>query len=381
MEIEVKLVRKIDLERDILYKEKTPKKVRNSNFEILRLISMLLIVVHHFAHYGTFDELSVFSTSKLAIDLLKLGGKVGVDIFILIGSYFLVGKKFKLAQPVYLLVIGFAYSASGYLIALLSNQATLGFVDIYRNLFLIPSQYWFLNAYVMFLCIVPLLNFVVKGFSKATLAKVIVVMTILWAILANLTDEQYGYSRLGFFAYLFLISSYIKLYLPEKEENIKKVKASLLKFVGLSFAVILLINCIGIWYPPALSWTEKIFLENNFLTLAIAVTTFLLFKNLPPRRSKGINYLASATFGVYLIHENIHVRPWLWHAVDNASINGGLGILVFGILYGLLIFVACLLLSLLVNRLEPIFSYVTNLICIALNSLNDKVNKVLDKVD
>ena len=40
---------------------KTDNKFRNSSFELLRIISMLLIVAHHFVVHGKFDLTASFS--------------------------------------------------------------------------------------------------------------------------------------------------------------------------------------------------------------------------------------------------------------------------------------------------------------------------------
>ena len=54
------------------------------------------------------------------------------------------------------------------------------------------------------------------------------------------------------------------------------------------------------------------------ISLWIAVSSFMLFKNLRVPQSRIINTLGAATFGVLLIHANSDVmRTWLWKdAVD-----------------------------------------------------------------
>lgn len=58
------------------------KRHRYSNIELLRIISMILIVAHHFSVHGGFDFSSTsFSVNRLYIQFLAMGGKIGVDIF------------------------------------------------------------------------------------------------------------------------------------------------------------------------------------------------------------------------------------------------------------------------------------------------------------
>ena len=67
--------------------------VRQSNFELLRIISIVIIIAHHIAFHGGFEyPTEVVSINKLWIQFLLLGGKIGVDLFILISGYFLISS-------------------------------------------------------------------------------------------------------------------------------------------------------------------------------------------------------------------------------------------------------------------------------------------------
>lgn len=73
------------------------KKQRNSNLELLRIISMFLIVLGHFAWQTNWSVNNDTSLIRLgAIHCLWIGGKLGVNLFILISGYFLINSKFKL---------------------------------------------------------------------------------------------------------------------------------------------------------------------------------------------------------------------------------------------------------------------------------------------
>ncbi len=76
------------------------KRHRQSNIELLRIISMILIVAHHFSVHGGFDFSSTsFSVNRLYIQFLAMGGKIGVDIFVIISGYFLItSNKINIAK-------------------------------------------------------------------------------------------------------------------------------------------------------------------------------------------------------------------------------------------------------------------------------------------
>ena len=80
------------------------KNQRNSNLELLRILSMVFIVSCHFAGGGFGDyNLVISNLNNYFIYFLDLFGKVGVDIFILISAYFMINSKFTLKK---LLVLG-----------------------------------------------------------------------------------------------------------------------------------------------------------------------------------------------------------------------------------------------------------------------------------
>lgn len=55
--------------------------------------------------------------------------------------------------------------------------------------------------------------------------------------------------------------------------------------------------------------------QNSIFILIAAVELFLAFTKMKPFYSKTVNTIAASTLGVYLIHENIFMRPFLWQKV------------------------------------------------------------------
>ena len=72
----------------------TNKGMRNSSIELLRIISMVMIVACHFATHSGFTYNShTLSIPRFWLSFIEMGGKVGVDVFILISGYFLITNK------------------------------------------------------------------------------------------------------------------------------------------------------------------------------------------------------------------------------------------------------------------------------------------------
>lgn len=81
--------------------------------------------------------------------------------------------------------------------------------------------------------------------------------------------------------------------------------------------------------------------------LLISLTLFLAFTNLQMNYTNSINTLATATFGVYLIHENIILRPILWiNIFQNYQYQNSLLLIPYSIIVVLLVYAICTVIDL-----------------------------------
>ena len=72
---------------------------RKSNFEILRIISIIFILFHHFFYENVIlDYTSSITINQFISQVLYSLGKIGVNIFILITGYFCINSNFKLKK-------------------------------------------------------------------------------------------------------------------------------------------------------------------------------------------------------------------------------------------------------------------------------------------
>ena len=70
--------------------------MRESNIELLLIISMVLIIMHYFCVHGTFPFTPELTFNKVFLQIFGLGGKAGVVAFVMITGYFMVSSSFKL---------------------------------------------------------------------------------------------------------------------------------------------------------------------------------------------------------------------------------------------------------------------------------------------
>ena len=82
-------------------------------------------------------------------------------------------------------------------------------------------------------------------------------------------------------------------------------------------------------------------------TFLSALSMFMVFYSIKMGYNKWINVIASATFGVYLIHDNRIVRPFLWQTVfKNASYQDSALIIPYSIAVMLLVYSVCTIIDL-----------------------------------
>lgn len=293
---------------------------RNSNFEILRIIAIIFIIAHHFAYhsnlyFGGYEPSILISVNSIYAEFLNQLGKIGVNLFILISSYFLIDKKgFKTKKVlsiffealIFSLVIGFTF--------FIVNQKEFSF-DLLRNI-LFPigsSTWWFITIYLLLYLIHPLLNILINNMNKKLHLFFVILFIAIWSILPTLLGINYAFNYLGWFITLYFLVGYIKKY----DINIKlKPYQSILIGVGV-FVIWFIIKIVIERYTSGGQFINELLRlfsldMNNIIQLGFSLLLFISFKNMKYRSNNVINYIASFTLAIYLFHDHFDIRHFLW---------------------------------------------------------------------
>jgi hypothetical protein len=133
-------------------------------------------------------------------------------------------------------------------------------------------------------------------------------MLTCYTILGSLPGFNVTMNYVTWFGIIYLIASYIRIY-PHPIFSNKEfwIKASIITILMAMVSVIAL----------SLRWNYAGYFFvidcNKIFAVAVAVSTFLWFKNINLSYSKIINIVGGTTFGVLLIHANSHIMTkWLW---------------------------------------------------------------------
>ena len=101
------------------------QKTRISNFEILRIIAMFIIIAHHFVVHGIYPVVqisSVHTFNAAAAVLIGWGGYLGNSIFIILTGFFSIKKKVSYRRLFFLVLAMTFYSVAIALIYNLQGQ-------------------------------------------------------------------------------------------------------------------------------------------------------------------------------------------------------------------------------------------------------------------
>lgn len=315
------------------------EKKRYTNYELLRVLAMVMVVVLHFLSHS--DSLLVAgqpgNITQVVGTLLESFCLVAVNVYVLISGYFGVESEFKVGKAVRLLCIIWFYGLLLLLVASLAGIPTqlqeLGIYGLVKYLFPIESEtYWFATSYFMLYLLSPILNMGAKHMPKKQLQITIGCLLILFCGIKSVSPivfpvDRYGYD-LAWFVCVYLVAAYLRLY---GAEWIKK--HGLFLYVGSSLVTFFMVTMLwfGVQKWDGLSYYFTVPFHYNFVLCILgALGLFGFFANINIREGKGaafIRRLGALSFGVYLFHEHIDIRNnWYEYLKQFVNPTGGEGL-------------------------------------------------------
>ena len=146
------------------------KQSRLPNVELLRIVSMLLIITGHLLGENGADLLGKtdqFSTQWYILWAIEAFCVAGTNCFVIISGYFMIDSTFSWKKVLKLCFQVWFYSYTLYAINLIVNPATFSI----RNLFKVATpilgrSWWFISTYLGLYILSPFINMLLKSISK-----------------------------------------------------------------------------------------------------------------------------------------------------------------------------------------------------------------------
>jgi len=233
---------------------------RQSNIEILRIVAMLLIVLHHLCIYGIKD-------GGIIIQFIDSITIIGVNIFLLISGFFSIKLRWSSLLNLFFLCLFF-------------NLLHVFLDSILFDIVHTPGDYikafmafshpggWFMNVYFCLVLFSPLLNLAFKQMDQKLDVLILICLSV--------------------------INVYLGFFLHNDVKTLRKIKKKyfILLYLVSSFITIIL-SYFGMKY-----WNFHYY--NSPFVIISAVCVFSWFARLEIRNIKFVNDVAKSMLAVYL---------------------------------------------------------------------------------
>lgn len=276
--------------------------VRQSNFELLRIVAILLILTMHvWSQIGIYEAETAVRVSTLnrwITVIINAIGNTGVSCFILISGYF--GIKCKSDKFLHIVILTTFYA----LLLCLCFHAMgidMGEKGYMTALFSVPLyQDWFIACYLFLMMVAQYIDILVRNLTRKDFRWMLIVLFLFLSFVPTLFLHKDSSILIGggkcliYSIFLYLLGRYIHLYETRFYFSRKMLFAVLI--------VCQILIVVGNGFAMEMKGTYVGVLSKDFspLILLSSVSIFLLFKSISIK-SVVVNSIAKSVLGIYLL--------------------------------------------------------------------------------
>ena len=274
--------------------------------DILKILSMFFILIHHFSKHGGFYA-NATGFSQTIIYILNILFLPSVNIFVFVSAYLIVKKNsFKLRRLLYLYLQIVFFAIFTYLFSLLITKQSFSVTTLFQCLDPFNNFFWFTNSYMFLYVLTPLLLLIVNKLNKK--AYLILIYALLLVTIFSTYTSFWPFLNKGFsgmwFVFLFLFAGYIA-----------KFDIGFKKWVWIVlYAISLVISYFC--FPETIA--NPVY--TTLSTIISTVSLFNIFKDITIKNkflTKTIQLVVSCTLGIYLLHDSHFIQQILYSKIIN----------------------------------------------------------------
>ena len=297
-------------------KQEITKSPRQSNMELLRIVSMIMIVMFH---CNASLNVEPGTGNYVLARALWIFGGLGDNLFVLISGYFSTTSRFKWSKLIFLIVEVQFYQ---WLATFIGCQLGVYELPVGRDLFLaffpvITGRWWFITAYILLYIVSPYLRILTDSLSDRhyrmlllTVLTPFCFIPTVFGIFFGSTESFMYYSGCVWLIIVYLLGGYIR----RVQEQLKK-SALMLTLISIFIIALsmIIIDCYDAIYGDDL-WIDPLYfrLQNNVVMVGLSMGIFGLFLHIRIPYNRAINIIASTALGIYLLSENRQLSEWIW---------------------------------------------------------------------
>ena len=299
------------------------KKQRNANLDLLRIVSMLLIIfLHSIDHSGVLENAA--NCTPLMYFYVRFTYAmcmVCVNIYVMLSGYFMVNSRFRLHKLVTLWMEAAFYSFVLKLVFMLTGADDFSLLSLASCFFpILTGRYWFLTIYVGMYLISPFLNILIHAMDKKQHTMLNLCLFALMSVWVSIHPAIAGMNSgggwgLAWFVVLYMAAAWLRLYYVPNQKPYKWIAIYISVPLMIAIAQVAAEKLgIGIFSTVLSRW----FRYDSAPVYIMTMCLFVGFLNVNIRSEKlsaMIVRVSPLTFGVYLIHAHANVSPWSWEVL------------------------------------------------------------------
>ena len=325
------------------------KTERSSNFELLRIVAMFMIIMYHITLHCVTAQIQggngdikihsmlftqpLFYKKMFLVEIIMTFGQISNAVFLLISGYFMVkkGKELNLGGIAGKLLLQMGFAA----VLLVVLSTVLFKIDgqnhyytlLHINFF--NQMSWYAGYYFFVMLIASL--FLNEWLQKCGRRKYLTFLAATFAIVefgwtGDLLGGVSGELRVAVTGiFLYALGGYIRMYDP-----FERVRSFVFCFIPVVLGGVILLSVYNSTYTnienfyfsgdPGSAYTQNytFYGAYSIVCVLIAVCMFVMFQRIRVPQSKVLNFLGKSTFMIYLAHDNPFVRS-IWGTKDWAA--------------------------------------------------------------
>ena len=287
---------------------------RNYGIDLLRILSMLMIVLLHVNNFvGLLNYYNKNSLGYIFVYGSEAFAICAVNVYAMISGYVLLSSKFKLRRILQLYSEVLFFNFLSYILIIITKAEWNGFKDFIKDIiFILPlnsDTFWYFKAYFLLFFIYPLLNIAIKNMSRRHFWLFFAVIAVFICFLSNYVYDWgfgAGYSFVWLTS-LYFIGAYFRRFGLLKLSVLK----SCLIYCILSLLIIfiLIVNNILPLQINTASHTVDLkynaYAYTSIFVVLQAVFLFNAFAKIQIRTvlwQKVLLFISPLTFGIYIVH-------------------------------------------------------------------------------
>ena len=300
------------------------KKLRDSNFELLRCILMFMVVLVHYNNSGmgnAFAYVEEGSINYYFLSFVESLAIIGTNGFVLLTGYFSWKKKSaSLRKPIGLLIYVAAYNVLFYGINLVILQEPFSLRSL---IFSFIPRNWYIVLYVVLMLLSPYINIMLQSLNKKSYLVLISIMFLLfsvWPTMLEVVSNNIGIATEGMHTIAingssngYSIVNFVLLYIIGAGISKFNLFSTPKKLDILGYIVCSIMICIQQVLVGG-GWSYA-----NPIVIVSCICFFNIFRKLQ-LKSRCINTLSTASLGVFLLHTQYVIcnKVWSMSGIESA---------------------------------------------------------------